>query len=558
MLDCILIPSNLVTKMVQTLSYLLGFVVAAHALPQAHLGKTIVSGTDASEEVEFFGGLPYAEPPLGKLRFSMPVLKSQLDTGDFNASAFGNTCLQPPQVANPPPSSEDCLFINVYRPKDIDAMANLPVLFWTHGGGFAFGAANQYDGTGLVAQSIARGTPIIYVNINYRLGPLGFPQGREADDQRILNLGIQDQITALQWVQANIHYFGGDKKKVTIFGESAGSIMTAILYLNPQVEKLARAAIFESGSPNSPTTAPATFESKESGWRAFVKTVPSCASVAKSGHTLACLQNSSTDEIATAVRQNVFQLEKPPVFGPTVDPRGSIYPDYVSRLYAKGRFARLPFIAGTNRDEGTGFATDQPKSDEDIRALLVNISSPVTTTAKDLNDTVSKILELYPEDPAVGSPYGTGAELFGLPPSFKRVASIEGDLYFEAPRRQFSQAAAKFGVKSYVYHFNQPQLPVSRTGVAHFSEVAYVFGQIPESDSAGHGLSEVMMNYWISFAASLNPNDGKGINRPEWPQFTTESQVLLQLEGGNTTVLQDDYRKDQMGYLIEKALVLHH
>lgn len=66
------------------------------------------------------------------------------------------------------------------------------------------------------------------------------------------------------------------------------------------------------------------------------------------------------------------------------------------------------------------------------------------------------------------------------------------------------------------------------------------------------------MNYWISFAASLNPNDGKGINRPEWPQFTKESQVLLQLEGRNTTVLQDDYRKDQMGYLIEKALVLHH
>jgi carboxylesterase type B len=113
------------------------------------------------------------------------------------------------------------------------------------------------------------------------------------------------------------------------------------------------------------------------------------------------------------------------VWTPTLDTgRNTLYPDLASRLYSKGRFARLPFIAGTNRDEGTGFASQQPLPGEALKAMLIAINTSPGGSPSVLEATADKILKLYPEDPAVGSPYGTGDELFGLPASYKRHASI--------------------------------------------------------------------------------------------------------------------------------------
>ncbi|KAF5310384.1 hypothetical protein D9611_012083 [Ephemerocybe angulata] len=558
---------------------LLVLFTVVEALPQVKLGKATVVGQDVSEKVEFFGGIPFAEPPVGELRFKAPVLKTHLPGTTFNATSYGNACIQPPLFGPATSLSEDCLFVNIYRPTGIAPTAKLPILFWIYGGGFLFGSSNQFDGKDLVARSVERGTPIIYVNINYRLGPLGFPQGQEAHDQRGLNLGILDQTAALEWVQANIHAFGGDKNKasplttqsstpnsclpcssqVTIFGESAGAMSIGVLYLNPRLESLARAAtswatqIFESGSPNGLAAYPAA--RNEDVWKGFVAKVPSCASVASSGKTFDCLKKASTEEITAGVLASA-QFGLSPSWAPTLDTgRGSVYPDYASRLYAKGHFARLPFIAGTNRDEGTAFASPTPLSDQDFKDLLVLQHLPAVTTPLELNNTADRLLELYPDDPAVGSPYGTGTELFGLPSSYKRYASLMGDLTFVAPRRQWSQVAAKAGVKSYAYHFTHPQ-PVPSIGVNHGSEIAYVYAQPPVTDSAGQGISAIIVDYWISFTVSLNPNDGKGVKRPEWPQYTTKNQVAMQLEGGNTTAVKDDFRKEQIAYLIKKSLVL--
>jgi acetylcholinesterase len=213
-------------------AFLLGALSCVHAAPQIKLGKTTLTGLDITGlGLEFFGGIvclllcftnvaqvyvgiPFAEPPLGKLRLKPTVLKTRLDVETFDASSFGKGCLQP--ATDITEFSEDCLTINVYRPKGVLANANLPVLFWTYGGGFQDGASLIYNGSAIVAQSVARGTPLIYVNYNYRLGPLGFPQGQEADDRKALNLALRDQIAALQWVQANIGIFGGDKKKVSV------------------------------------------------------------------------------------------------------------------------------------------------------------------------------------------------------------------------------------------------------------------------------------------------------------------------------------------------------
>ncbi|KAK0229700.1 Alpha/Beta hydrolase protein, partial [Armillaria nabsnona] len=109
----------------------------------------------------------------------------------------------------------------------------------TYGGGFSTGTSSFYNGSAIVARSIARGTPIIYVNFNYRLGPLGFPQGREAASRRYLNLGIKDQMMALEWVNKNIARFGGNNERVTVFGQSAGGVMTSVLLLQPHISNLA-------------------------------------------------------------------------------------------------------------------------------------------------------------------------------------------------------------------------------------------------------------------------------------------------------------------------------
>ncbi|RXW15268.1 hypothetical protein EST38_g10579 [Candolleomyces aberdarensis] len=546
---------------------LLSLLTTVQAVSELKLGRTALSGREVSPRVEFYGGIPFAEPPVGALRLRPPVLRSRLNASRFDASEYGKACVQP--LSDPSTLSEDCLTINVHRPKGLKPSAKLPVLFWTYGGSFSVGSSNTFNGSEIVERSVARGTPIIFVNFNYRVGPLGFPQGQEADDLRSLNLGILDQMAALEWVQENIKSFGGDKKKVTIFGESAGSIMSGILLLQPEVERWARGAIMQSGSPNSLPVFRAS--RNELAWQQFVGNVASCAYTATSGHTFPCLRNATTEEITTGLTRSVMEenLFSNFVWTPALDTRpGSVYPDLSSRLYSKGQFARIPFIAGTNLDEGTFFASHESLSTQALKNNILAVTSPRSGSDDALGTAVDQVLTLYPEDPSVGSPYGTGDELFDLPPSYKRHASIFGDLVFDAPRRMLSEAASKAGVKFYSYLFThpQPQLPM---GVFHSSEIQFVFGQVPltgpnnlppiplygEADEAARNVSTIMMDYWISFAVSLNPNDGKGIQRPHWPQYTPLERVMMQLRGGNTTIIQDDYRKKQIAFFHENAAV---
>ncbi|KAJ3524755.1 hypothetical protein NMY22_g10863 [Coprinellus aureogranulatus] len=530
---------------------LLSTVSLVCALPKVKLGQTALSGRAVSDSVEFFGGIPYAEPPLGDLRLRPPVIKTRLDFRSFNASSHGKACPQP-FVEDLTTISEDCLTISIWRPANISAKAKLPILFWTYGGAYAVGSSSKEDGTNLVERSIARGTPIIYVSFNHRLGPLGVPQGQEADDRRALNLGVQDQTAALRWIQANIHFFGGDPSKVTAFGQSSGSIMLAIQYLDPQFDRLVRGVIFESGQLNG--LASYTAAEQESGWQNFVNDVTSCVGTGTSGNSLPCLRNATTEEITEAILQTWNNH-----WAPVVDKgRGSVFPDFASRLYEKGKFARIPFIAGTNLDEGTQFAVREGLTEEALKALTIEQNGPAPPGLEQLFErAIDRIMQLYPDDPKIGSPYGTGDELFGLPSSYKRQASQVGDMTFDAPRRQWSQAAAHFGVKSYAYLFTHrdPQ-GAPELGVPHGAEIPYVHGRADATNDEEQKFSTVMMDYWISFTVSLDPNDGKGVKRPVWPRYTKTNEVLLQLEGGNTTVVKDDYRKEQNEFLIQNALVL--
>ncbi|KAL0567355.1 hypothetical protein V5O48_014640 [Marasmius crinis-equi] len=190
------------------------FFTASASEPEVTLGETRLTGVrDEALNVEFFGGIPFAESPLGALRFRPPVLKTELNYSEFDASKSGLACLQtdlPPNTV-----TEDCLTLNVFRPSIANGYGGekLPVLFWIHGGAWIVGSGGRYNGSRLVSQSIARGTPVLYVAANYRLGPLGFPLGEEAASDGVLNLALQDHLAALQWVKANIGAFGGDPSK---------------------------------------------------------------------------------------------------------------------------------------------------------------------------------------------------------------------------------------------------------------------------------------------------------------------------------------------------------
>ncbi|KIJ53053.1 hypothetical protein M422DRAFT_156034 [Sphaerobolus stellatus SS14] len=540
------------------------------AAPTLKLGKTTLVGRDITGlKLDFFGGkfipielspssaIPFAEPPVGNLRLKRPVLKTRLDVDTFDASNFGAGCLQPGQ--SPPLVSEDCLTINVFRPTGVKSNAKLPVLFWTYGGGFEQGASSIYNGSAIVAESVARGTPLIYVNYNYRLGPLGFPQGLEADKRGALNLALRDQLAALEWVQANIGTFGGDKRKVTVFGESAGAIMTAVLFLNSPLQKLARAAIFESGSAASSPTFNA--ERRQVDWVNFVSAVPSCASLAQSQDTFNCLQHANSTEINAGLLSAIANSPETFGFVPTIDGPGGLYPDVPSRIFARGKFAKLPFISGTNLDEGTIFASKSISNVSVLRRNIITNFSPPLVPPQALSEAVDELLGLYPVgDPAVGSPFNTGNQTFGLSPVFKTAAAIStyGDLNFESQRRLWIQTAAKAGVKTFGYLFTEPQAGNPANGVQHGSEVLFVYGAPSPPTAEAIGLSRTMIDYWVSFATSLDPNDGKGSARPNWPQYTTKNEVLLQLNGVNTTVIPDNYRKEQIDFINSVPITWHH
>ncbi|GLB39569.1 putative type-B carboxylesterase lipase family protein [Lyophyllum shimeji] len=527
------------------------------AAPEVKLGGTTLVGRDVTGlKQDFFGGIPFAEPPVGQLRLKPPVLKTRLSSSTFDASNFGPACFQSgvPVTA----MSEDCLTINVFRPSGIITNASLPVLFWTYGGGFIGGASSIYNGSAIVAQSVARGTPLIYVNFNYRLGPLGFPQGQEADDLKALNLALRDQLAALEWVHENIGLFGGDKTKVTAFGESAGAIMTSILFFNSPLPKLVRGVILESGSPASALTFPAT--RREVDWQNFVSGVPHCASTATSGHTFDCLRTANSSDILQGLLNSLAQSPEEFPFDPTLDGPGGLYPDLASRLFARGQFARIPSIAGTNLDEGTLFTSRAISTEGQVRdAIIANFSPPIVST-QTLASTADRLLQLYPDDPALGSPFGTGNETFGLSSVFKQTAALQGDLSFQSQRRSWSQVHSRAGVKTFGYLFTEPQpdLASSGLGVAHGSEVTFVYGRPNTITPTSTRLSSLMIEYWVSFATSLDPNDGRGLERPHWDQYTPDKEALMQLNGANLTLIPDDYRKEQIDFINSIPEVFHH
>ncbi|KAJ7199025.1 extracellular triacylglycerol lipase precursor [Mycena pura] len=511
-------------------------------------GATLVGRPLPLLHQTFFGGIPYAKPPVGALRFKPPVLLESLPHGTFDATNFGTSCLQADLPISE--SSEDCLTINVFRPSGIDEHSKLPVFAWIYGGAYVTGTANLYNGSEIVAQSIARGTPLVYVNFNYRVGALGFPQGHEAAANGAFNLGLKDQLTALEWIQRHISTFGGDKDKVTVAGQSAGAESVSLHFMTDAIAGLARAGIMQSGAQATSAVLAGT---REDDWQNFVSAIAPCASLATSGSTFDCLRSSAnTTEIFQGVVTAAAKTTHIFPWSITLDGPHGVIPELPAALLKKGKFSKLPFITGNVLDEGTSFVQPTIDSVDGLIGELQEISFPPTPSETALDDAINNLLALYPDDPALGSPYNTGNETFGLSPEYKRAAAVIGDTNFLSQVSFWRRTATSAGVKTFGYFFTQPQpLSPPEIGVAHSSDLNYVYGTVPANDTspAAFQLSKIIIDYWVSFATSLDPNDKHGNPRPHWTQYTPHSEMLMQLHGENITMIPDDFHKDQVSFI---------
>ncbi|KAJ4490839.1 extracellular triacylglycerol lipase precursor [Lentinula aciculospora] len=482
---------------------------------------------------DFFGGIPYAEAPVGSLRLAPPVLKPTPESVIFNATKFGKACLQGGLAAEE--VSEDCLSINIFRPSNISYDSLLPVLFWTHGSGFAISSSAMFNASAIISQSMMRGTPILFVSINYRLGPLGWPQGA-------LGFNGYNRTSA----------FGGDKNKVTIGGPSAGAIMSTTLFMHPYVTTLGRAGIFESGFPGTSPVFNATH--RQSSWDIFVASVASCQNVT-TDNVIDCLKSADTSEILQGVIDSTAEAQ---AFGPALDGPEGFFPDLPSNMLANGPIVNLPFISGQNKDEGTHFVDPTVNYTTTLVGLVLQeqFSPPILPQT-----TINEMLELYPDILALGCPFGTGSETFGLSPGYKEAAALATDIDFSSQRRFWTQTAANASVNTYGYYFNQETSSTApELGVTHGDQVPYTFGtlaSVNETDPAAIFLSEVMINYFVSFVNSLDPNDGLGLSRPQWPSYLPDDQILMQFNGTNLTTIPDDFRGEPIAYITSQMSAFH-
>ncbi|KAF7341340.1 Carboxylic ester hydrolase [Mycena venus] len=497
--------------------------LACTALAGSQPCVEIANGTVYGVDLPQFGqhlflGIPYAQPPVGDLRLRPPRSINKKFT-NLDATAYGPHCFSSFTTgfddSTGYPTSEDCLTLNV--------------ILWIHGGFFTTGGSAdlRYNATWFVEASVANGKPIMVVSINYRLASLGFLAGAALAEEGSLNLGLRDQRLALHWVQENIAKFGGDPKAVTVQGQSILAHITAYSGRN---DKLFARAIIESGTIGVNYSHPAdpAFQSTYDS----LLTNTNCSSTANSSTSiqLGCIRSLPIDQFRQAslgVMQPVFDGDIINVPGPLA-------------AFRAGNWTRVPFLVGSNTDEGQSFAPSGANTTTDVEEFISSFVPP---------DQIPSVLQRYPEDPALGCPFNTGDfqldpmqnGLFNTPGAQnKRVSAIVGDVFMAAGARALAQVVSS-QVPFYKYRFNHKPYDVSfgvQDYVGHFTEVAYAFNTQndgtdfwiknhatatylgPGAPIADRFLGVYMSRSWASFAATGDPNNANLTTKIDWPKYS--------------------------------------
>ena len=494
-----------------------------------------VRGTRSEDgELLVFKGLPFAAPPVDELRWRYPEAVEPWQ-GVREADSFSPACLQNKRSPNSfygpgaDDVDEDCLYLNVWTTAKTQE-DRLPVMVWIHGGALrnGHGGIPTYNG-----ENFAR-NGVVLVTINYRLGPLGFlahpvlsnedPYGSSG------NYGLVDQVAALRWVQENITAFGGDRDRVTIFGESAGSFSVNYLQASPLAAGLFHRAIGESGtalngSPPIRGKATAEGEAAETAGQRFVAKLLGL----REG------EEPSAEALRAASGEAVLATFATP--GVNFPSRGNVdgwfLPDTVSSIFENGRQNDVPVIAGWNADEGPSLIGDGGIH------TLADYREMVTSR---YGDRAEEYLAVYPasndEEARAASLKAAGAQIFGQ--GTRRWVRLQ------------SQATAN----AFLYHFERvpPGRDSERYGSYHAAEIAYVFGTLDAQDrpwaDTDRTLSETMAAYWVSFAEDGDPNaDGL----PEWPTYDTAKDPAMVF--GDSVRVEHEVRKVELDLLDSLAAV---
>lgn len=471
--------------------------------------------------IQSFKGIPFAAPPVERLRWQPPQPTSNWD-GIRSAENYAPTC---PQISGPsawfelPDISEDCLTLNVWTTEANNSKAKLPVMVSIHGGGFMTGSGNiaRQDGSALAKKGV------VFVSINYRLGVFGFlthpALAAMNPDQPQGNYGLQDARAALEWVQRNIAAFGGDPKTVTIFGTSAGGDTVNHLMVMPAGEGLFQRAISQSASTG---IALGSYTDRVVGFtpptdklgESFAKRM----GVAEADDIGAALYSLTMEEIVN----KMTDMDRYP---PVVD--GIVIPDQLGTLFAEGRHHKVPYITGTNSYEAAlGYQVGGNSFSPQMFARLVR-----------------------PEDKA---------RLYPDMDQRQTEDAIFADLIMHAGSRHIAENmhAAEQPVFRYYLSYVADARRDTQPGAAHGDDVAFVLQtleaelDLDESNISAQDreVSDLMSDYWVQFAKTGNPNrDGL----PAWPSYSPETGNTLEI--GDKVTVREYFIEDRSRFHLDNA-----
>jgi para-nitrobenzyl esterase len=478
------------------------------AITRARTALGTAEGVVTPRGVVAFLGLPYAEPPVGSLRFAPPVPVRAWRGQPLDASAFGPACPQPVEPGQPIylEQDESCLTLNLWTPSADDRRR--PVMVWIHGGGWIYEGTEDplYSGAPLAARG-----DVVVVSVEYRLGAFGFSHFPDVPGSG--NAGLLDQRLALEWVRDHVAAFGGDPDDVTVFGESAGGASAAALMGLPGASALFRRAIAQSNVSSLTRSAD------------HAKRMSQQLLAAAGADDVAALRALSWPELLEAQRAVEAQnLVSEFVYGPTFD--GDVFPVHPLDAVAAGSAAHVPLLTGHNRHEASGWMMAMDFLTWPILVPGATLAAAAVSTEPGLRPgvTIAEATEVYTRNHP------------GLAPNLVSLAVLT-DVFFRMPVLRFADSQLRHQPDHvFVYRFDwetrsstHPELDV---GALHGAELGFVLGA-PEGwpeiygnggVDAPSGLVEIMMDAWLAFAKTGDPSHG---SLPDWPAYDEASRPTM-------------------------------